>query len=351
MTEQQQCWIIIDSKPTALPKVSFSKFWLLITNAKLNKNRIQNTLVKRLPKIDISLYFCKMQILDGKIVSQAVKDDLKAKTIVLKEQGKKTPHLAAILVGNNGASETYVASKIKSCEEIGFKSSMIRLDENIEESALTDAIEKLNKDEDVDGILVQLPLPKHFNEEKIINLIDPKKDVDGFHPNSVGRLVQGLPTFISATPYGIILLLKHYNIETAGKHAVVIGRSNIVGRPMSILLSLNTNPGNCTVTLCHSKTENLKEICQQADIIVAALGKVGFLTADMVKENAVVIDVGITRVPDATKKSGFAIKGDVDFENVAPKSSFITPVPGGVGLMTIAALLMNTYNACTQNNL
>lgn len=289
-----------------------------------------------------------MQILDGKIVAQAVKDDLKQQTIDLKAKGGKTPHLAAILVGTDGASETYVASKIKSCEEIGFKSTLQRFESDIDESTLIEAIEALNQDADVDGILVQLPLPKHFNEEKIINLIAPEKDVDGFHPISLGKLVQGLPTFISATPYGIMLLLKHYNIDTVGKHAVVIGRSNIVGRPMSILLSQNTNPGNCTVTLCHSKTQHLKDICLQADIIVAALGKVSFLTADMVKENAVVIDVGITRVADSSKKSGFALKGDVDFENVAPKCSYITPVPGGVGLMTIAALLMNTFNACVK---
>ena len=287
-----------------------------------------------------------MQILDGKIVSQAVKDTIKEKTAQLKFSRKKTPHLAAILVGANGASETYVASKVKSCEEIGFTSTLIRLDANITEAELIEAIEKLNANDDVDGILVQLPLPKQISEEKIINLIDPLKDVDGFHPMSVGKMVQGMPTFIPATPYGIIMMLEHYKIETKGKHAVVIGRSNIVGRPISILLSRNTYPGNCTVTVCHSHTHNLKEICLQADIIIAALGIPGFLTADMVKENAVIIDVGITRVADETKKSGFAIKGDVDFANVAPKCSFITPVPGGVGLMTIAALMMNTYNAC-----
>lgn len=289
-----------------------------------------------------------MQILDGKIVSQAVKDSIKEKTAALKQDGKKTPHLAAVLVGTNGASETYVASKVKSCEEVGFKSTLIRLDENIEEAVLIDTIEQLNNDADVDGILVQLPLPKQISEEKIINIIHPDKDVDGFHPMSIGKMVQGLPTYIPATPHGILLMLEHYKIETKGKHAVVIGRSNIVGRPISILLNRNAYPGNCTVTVCHSHTPNLKEICLQADIIVAALGKPLFLTADMVKENAVVVDVGITRVPDATKKSGFAIKGDVDFANVAPKCSYITPVPGGVGLMTIAALLMNTYNACLQ---
>ncbi len=286
-----------------------------------------------------------MQLLDGKAVSQAVKEELKVLMVKHMEAGGKTPHLAAILVGSNGASETYVASKIKSCAEVGFKSSLQRFDTGISEAALINAIEMLNADEDVDGILVQLPLPKHISEEKIINVIHPAKDVDGFHPGSVGKMVQGLPSFIPATPYGIMLLLKHYNIDTAGKHAVVIGRSNIVGRPMSILLSQNTNPGNCTVTLCHSKTKNLKAFCLQADIIVAALGKPEFLTADMVKENAVIIDVGITRVEDPSKKSGYALKGDVDFLNVAPKTSYITPVPGGVGLMTIAALLMNTFNA------
>ena len=296
------------------------------------------------------LLLLRMQILDGKIVSQSVKDSVKEKTLQLKTGKKKTPHLAAVLVGADGASETYVASKVKSCEEVGFTSTLIRLDASINEDELVEAIEKLNADEDVDGILVQLPLPKQISEERIINLIDPAKDVDGFHPVSVGRMVQGLSTFIPATPYGILLMMEHYKIETKGKHAVVIGRSNIVGRPISILLNRNTYPGNCTVTVCHSHTPNLKELCLQADIIVAALGKPGFLTADMVKENAVIIDVGITRIADPSKKSGFAIKGDVDFVNVAPKCSYITPVPGGVGLMTIAALLMNTYKACTDKN-
>ena len=286
-----------------------------------------------------------MEMLDGKIVSQAVKDDLKKRVLLLRQQNKKVPHLAAILIGNNGASETYVASKIKNCAEIGFKSTLIRFDEMVSEVDLIRAIEKLNKDEDVDGILVQLPLPRQVREEMIINLINPSKDVDGFHPQNTGKMMQGLPSYIPATPYGILLLLEHYKIETAGKHAVVIGRSNIVGRPISILLSLNTNPGNCTVTLCHSRTTNLRDICLQADIVVAALGKPGFLTAEMVKENAVVIDVGITRVADPSKKSGFSIKGDVDFTNVAPRCSFITPVPGGVGLMTIAAVLKNTWEA------
>jgi methylenetetrahydrofolate dehydrogenase (NADP+) / methenyltetrahydrofolate cyclohydrolase len=291
------------------------------------------------------LYLCKMQILDGKTVANTVKEEIKNRTTSHKNNTGVTPHLAAILIGNNGASETYVASKIKNCEEVGFKSTLIRFIETVEEKELVEAITRLNEDNSVHGILVQLPLPKHINEANIIHLIYPSKDVDGFHPISVGKLVQGLDTFVPATPLGVMMMLKHYNIETAGKNAVVIGRSNIVGRPMSILLSANTNPGNCTVTLCHSKTKNLEKICADADIIVAALGIPGFLKAQMVKEGAVVIDVGITRVIDSTKKTGFAIKGDVDFENVAPKCSFITPVPGGVGLMTIAALLENTLKA------
>lgn len=292
-----------------------------------------------------------MQLLDGKLASQAIKDDLKIKVEDLKKQGNKIPHLAAILVGNNGASETYVASKVKSCEEIGFKSTLLHLADNVSEAELLEVIHKLNYDNDVDGILVQLPLPKHISEEKIINLINPAKDVDGFHPVNVGKMVQGLETFISATPYGILLLLQHYKIETKGKHAVIIGRSNIVGRPISILLSRNDDTGNCTVTLCHSHTKNVKEICLQADIIITALGVPGFLKAEMVKQDAVVIDVGITRVADASKKSGYTLKGDVDFENVAAKCSYITPVPGGVGPMTIAALLMNTYKACLNHDL
>lgn len=289
-----------------------------------------------------------MKTLDGKLVSQAVKDELKQKTTQLREAGGKIPHLAAILIGNNGASETYVASKVKSCDEIGFRSTLIRLEEQITEAELLDQIRQLNEDTDVDGILVQLPLPKHISEQKVIDTISPDKDVDGFHPVSVGRMVQGLPSFLPATPYGILLLLEHYQIETKGKHAVIIGRSNIVGRPISILLSRNAYPGNCTVTVCHSHTPNLKEICLEGDIIVAALGRPEFLTADMVKEGAVVIDVGITRVKDETKKSGFSIKGDVDFANVASKCSYITPVPGGVGPMTIAALLMNTFNSAAR---
>ena len=291
-----------------------------------------------------------MQILDGQLVSQATKDELKLNVSQLRTEGKKIPHLAAVLVGNNGASETYVGSKVRTCEEIGFKSTLVRLDEDISEYKLLQEIERLNNDPDIDGILVQLPLPKHISDEAVINTSDPSKDVDGFHPISAGRLVQGLPTFVAATPHGIMLILEHYKIDTRGKHAVVIGRSNIVGRPMSILLSANTNPGNCTVTLCHSQTKNLKELCLQADIIVAALGKPEFLTADMVKEGAIVIDVGITRVPDPSKKRGYSIKGDVDFANVSPKCSYITPVPGGVGPMTIAALMKNTYAACLEKN-
>ena len=291
-----------------------------------------------------------MEILNGKIVSQHIKDELKSIADNLILEGKRAPHLAAILIGNNGASETYVASKIKNCEEIGFKSTLIRLNENVVEQELIVAINQLNENDLVDGILVQLPLPPHFDEQKIINLINPNKDVDGFSPVSIGKMVLGMPTFIPATPYGIMLMLEHYNIETSGKHAVIIGRSNIVGRPISILLSQGSKYGNCTVTVCHSRTKNIKEICLTADIIVAAIGIPEFVKSDMVKDGAVVIDVGITRVKDETKKSGFSIKGDVDFDAVSPKCSFISPVPGGVGLMTIAALLKNTLNAYNQQN-
>ncbi len=286
-----------------------------------------------------------MEILDGQLVSRTIKDSLTLDVAALVAEGKKIPHLAAVLVGKNGASETYVAAKVKACAEVGFQSTMIRLEESVSQAKLLSVIEDLNQDMDVDGILVQLPLPKHISDETVILAIDPSKDVDGFHPVNVGKLVLGKPSFISATPYGIMLLLKHYKIETTGKQAAVIGRSNIVGRPMSILLSANTRPGNCTVTLCHSHTHNLKEICASSDIIVAALGKPEFVCADMVKPGAVVIDVGITRVPDASKKSGFALIGDVAFAEVSPKCSFITPVPGGVGPMTIAALMKNTFTA------
>ena len=299
-------------------------------------------------KLSGGYYLWRMKILDGQLVSQATKEELKIKVADLLKEGKKIPHLAAVLVGNNGASETYVGSKVRTCEEIGYKSTLIRLDETISEQDLLDTIKKLNDDDDVDGILVQLPLPKGISEQKVIDTISAAKDVDGFHSVNVGRMVQGLPGFVSATPYGIMLLLEYYKIDTRGMNAAVIGRSNIVGRPMSILLSAATNPGNCTVTLCHSHTKNIKEICRNADIIVAALGKPGFLTGDMVKEGAIVIDVGISRVPDAAKKRGYAIKGDVNYEEVSPKCSYITPVPGGVGPMTIAALMKNTYLACTS---
>lgn len=291
-----------------------------------------------------------MQLMDGKLASAAIKQKVAQLVQTRAAKGLKAPHLAAILVGTDGASETYVASKVKTCEELGFQSTLLRLDASTDEATLLQHIQQLNDNPDVDGILVQLPLPKHIPEAKVIETIHPSKDVDGFHPVSVGRLVQGLESFIPATPYGIMLMLEHFQIPTTGKHAVVIGRSNIVGRPMSILLSSQLPYGNCTVTVCHSKTANLKELTLQADIIVAALGRPGFLTGDMVKEGAVVIDVGITRVPDASKKKGFAIKGDVDFESVAPKSSWITPVPGGVGLMTIGALMMNTLAAAERRS-
>ena len=286
-----------------------------------------------------------MIILDGKIASSAIKELLKKEVGAIINNSKRPPHLAAILVGNNGASETYVASKVKQCAEIGFQSTLIRLEADVAEDILLLKIEALNNDSTVDGILVQLPLPKHINAQKVIESIDPAKDVDGFHPSSAGKLVQGLPTFIPATPYGIMLMLDHFNIETKGKHAVVVGRSNIVGRPMSILLSSNIEHGNCTVTICHSHTYNLKEMCLQADILVAALGKPEFVKEDMVKQGAVVIDVGITRVEDATAKKGFRIKGDVAYDEVAPKTSAITPVPGGVGLLTVAMLMKNTLTA------
>ncbi|HKZ67197.1 MAG TPA: bifunctional methylenetetrahydrofolate dehydrogenase/methenyltetrahydrofolate cyclohydrolase FolD [Chitinophagaceae bacterium] len=291
-----------------------------------------------------------MQILDGKKAAQAIKDDLRIDVAQRSNEGKKIPHLAAILVGNSGASETYVAAKVKACEETGFKSTLIRFEDSISENKLLEKIEEMNADTDIDGILVQLPLPKHISDENVINTVSPDKDVDGFHPVNIGKMVQGLPSFVPATPYGIMLLLQHYKIDTKGKHAIVIGRSNIVGRPMSILLSANGNPGNCTVTICHSQTRNLQEICLQGDIIVAALGRPEFVKADMVKEGAIIIDVGITRAEDKARKSGFKLKGDVDFDAVSPKCSWITPVPGGVGPMTIAALMKNTFQSCTMKN-
>jgi methylenetetrahydrofolate dehydrogenase (NADP+)/methenyltetrahydrofolate cyclohydrolase len=283
-----------------------------------------------------------MKLIDGKLISAQVKLELKEEVEKQKASGGKIPHLAAILVGNNGSSETYVASKIRSCEEIGFKSTLIRRDDSITEQELLEVIAQLNEDDDIDGFIVQLPLPAQINVEKVIESIEPRKDVDGFHPINIGRMAKGLPAYISATPFGVLELIKRYNIETAGKHCVVVGRSQIVGLPMSILMQRNTYPGNCTVSLVHSRTQNLAEITRQADILIAALGKPEFITADMVKEGAVVIDVGLTRIVDETKKSGFALKGDVKFDEVAPKSSYITPVPGGVGLMTVAALMHNT---------
>ena len=296
------------------------------------------------------MYICAMEILDGKKAAQAIRNELKMEVAQRAAEGKKIPHLAAILVGSNGASETYVAAKVKACEEVGFKSTLIRFEETIAAIKLLDKIEELNNDPDVDGILVQLPLPKHISDQQVIDAINPEKDVDGFHPVNVGKMMQGVAGFIPATPHGIMLLLKHYKIDTKGKHAVVVGRSNIVGRPMSVLLSSNSNPGNCTVTICHSHTKNIKDFCLQADIIVAALGKPEFITEDMVKEGAIIIDVGITREMDASKKSGFKLKGDVQFEKVAPKCSYITPVPGGVGPMTIAALMKNTFHSCKMKN-
>jgi len=288
-----------------------------------------------------------MLVLDGKIASAAVKASLLQQTQALKAAGKRAPHLAAILVGNNGASETYVASKVKNCDETGFESSLIRFTEEVSEAELLAKINELNADENVDGILVQLPLPKHINDEKIIEAIHPNKDVDGFHPTNIGRLVQGLDTFIPATPYGVLLMLEHFNIETKGKHAVVVGRSNIVGRPMSILLSSERPQGNASVTLCHRHTpkEALIKLTQQADILVVAVGIPEFITADMIKAGAVIIDVGITRVEDATAKKGFRIKGDVNYQQAITKAAAVTPVPGGVGLMTIAGLLKNTMKA------
>jgi methylenetetrahydrofolate dehydrogenase (NADP+)/methenyltetrahydrofolate cyclohydrolase len=281
-----------------------------------------------------------MELIDGKVIAELLKLEIAIEVSQIKDSGKRAPHLAAILVGHDGGSETYVAAKVKACEVVGFDSTLIRFEDDVTENELLLAIDKLNKDTGIDGFIVQLPLPKHISEEKVIENIDPKKDVDGFHPINVGRVVAGMPAFVSATPFGIMELLRRYKIETKGKSCAVIGRSNIVGRPMSILLS--QKGVDCTVTLCHSRTKNLKEICLNSDIIVAALGMPEFLTGDMVKEGAVVIDVGTTRVPSDQTKSGFKLKGDVKFDEVAPKCSFITPVPGGVGPMTIASLLYNT---------
>lgn len=281
-----------------------------------------------------------MVLIDGKKTSEIIQTEIAGEVIRIKNEGKNTPHLAAILVGHDGGSETYVAAKVKACERVGFKSTLIRFEDSVTQEELLKCIGELNIDSDLDGFIVQLPLPKHISEEKIVEAINPSKDVDGFHPVNVGRMVAGMPAFISATPFGIMELIKRYKIETSGKNCVVIGRSNIVGRPMSILLSQKGI--DCTVTLCHSRTKNLKGICAQADIIIAALGMAEFLTGDMVKEGAVVIDVGITRVKSDKTKSGWKLLGDVKFDEVAPKCSFITPVPGGVGPMTIASLLFNT---------
>ncbi|MEI7525590.1 MAG: tetrahydrofolate dehydrogenase/cyclohydrolase catalytic domain-containing protein [Mariniphaga sp.] len=281
-----------------------------------------------------------MILIDGKKTSEILQAEIAEEVLLIKSRGGKTPHLAAVLVGHDGGSETYVAAKVKACDRVGFKSTLIRFEDNVTEEELLNCIGQLNSDADLDGFIVQLPLPKHISEEKIVAAINPHKDVDGFHPVNVGRMVAGLPAFISATPFGIMELIKRYNIATSGKNCVVIGRSNIVGRPMSILLSQKGI--DCTVTLCHSRTKNLKAICAEADIIIAALGMAEFLTGEMVKEGAVVIDVGITRVKSDKTKSGWKLLGDVKFDEVAPKCSYITPVPGGVGPMTIASLLYNT---------
>lgn len=288
------------------------------------------------------------KLLDGKATSAAIKQEIAAEVAKMVASGKPAPHLVAILVGHDGGSETYVASKMKTCEEVGFRSSLIRYEEDVTEQTLLAEINRLNQDQDVTGFIVQLPLPKHIDEQKIIEAVDPRKDVDGFHPINVGRMSIGLPCFVSATPKGILELLRRNEIETRGKHCVVLGRSNIVGKPMAQLLLHKANPGDCTVTVCHSRTPNIKELCLQADIIVAALGVPEFLKADMVKPGAVIVDVGTTRVPDPSRKSGFRLTGDVCFDEVAPLASAITPVPGGVGPMTIVSLMLNTLQAAKQ---
>lgn len=287
-----------------------------------------------------------MELIDGKKIAAQVKQELADEVTRLKAAGHKTPHLVAVLVGNDPASETYVASKVKACQEVGFKSTEMRYSADITEEQLLAVVDKLNRDADVDGYIVQLPLPKHISEQKVLLAIDPDKDVDGFHPCNVGKMVTGLPTYLPATPAGIVELLKRYHIPTQGKHCVVIGRSNIVGTPMSVLMSRKDKYADCTVTICHSRTRNIKDYTLQADILVVALGKPHFVTADMVKDGAVVVDVGIHRIPSDKTKSGFRLVGDVDFEQVAPKCSYITPVPGGVGPMTIVSLLQNTLKAC-----
>ncbi|MGE8422494.1 MAG: bifunctional 5,10-methylenetetrahydrofolate dehydrogenase/5,10-methenyltetrahydrofolate cyclohydrolase [Sphingobacterium siyangense] len=286
-----------------------------------------------------------MNLLDGNLVYEKIKEQIALDAAEFTTQTGRKPHLVAILVGNDGGSETYVASKMRNCQLVGFESTNIRYDENITEDELIAKVKEINQDESIDGLIVQLPLPKHIDPDKVTEAIDYRKDVDGFHPINLGRMQRNLPCFIPATPYGIMLMLEYYKIDTAGKHAVVVGRSNIVGSPMSILLARNSNPGNCTVTLTHSRTKDLKTEVLRGDIIVAAIGKKNFVTADMVKDGAVVIDVGINRETSTATKSGFKLFGDVDFENVAPKASWITPVPGGVGLMTIVGLLKNTLEA------
>lgn len=286
-----------------------------------------------------------MQLIDGKAVSAQMKQEIAQEVEALKKAGKRAPKLVAVLVGNDGGSETYVAAKHKTCQEVGFDSEVIRFDSTISEEELLACVHRLNEDDSVDGFIVQLPLPKHIDEQKIIEAIDYRKDVDGFHPINVGRMSIGLPCFVSATPAGIVELLKRYNIPTQGKHCVVLGRSNIVGKPVAGLMAQKGYPGDCTVTICHSRSANLKEMCLQADIIIAALGVPGFLKGDMVKDGVVVIDVGTTRVPATDTKSGFRLKGDVEFSEVAPKASYITPVPGGVGPMTIISLMRNTLLA------
>ncbi|MCX2741826.1 bifunctional 5,10-methylenetetrahydrofolate dehydrogenase/5,10-methenyltetrahydrofolate cyclohydrolase [Pontibacter anaerobius] len=289
-----------------------------------------------------------MTLLDGKKTSEAIQNEIAAEVTDIKAKGGKVPHLAAILVGNDGGSVTYVNNKVLACERIGFGSSLIRYEDTVTEEELLQKIKELNEDEEIDGFIVQLPLPKHIDTEKVIEAIDPKKDVDGFHPTNVGRMVAGLPAYLPATPAGILQLLQRYEIETNGKHCVVIGRSNIVGTPMSILMAKSGYPGNATVTLCHRNTVDLPYFTRLADIIIVAVGQPGLIKADMVKEGAVVIDVGTTRVPDASRKSGFRLRGDVDFDNVAEKCSYITPVPGGVGPLTISMLMANTLKAAKK---
>jgi len=286
-----------------------------------------------------------MKILDGKEISAKIQQEIADEVKLIKSRNGKVPHLAAVLVGSSGPSLTYVNAKVKACEKVGFNSTLVKLNDTVSEKELLDTIDELNSNDDIDGFIVQLPLPKHINEKKVTQAVSPDKDVDGFHPANLGKMVLDLPTFLPATPYGILQLLERYNVETNGKHCVVVGRSHIVGSPISILMARNSYPGNCTVTLTHSRTTNFKEICKSADILIVALGKPNYITADMVKEGVVIVDVGITRITDTSKKSGYKLVGDVNFDKVKEKASFITPVPGGVGPMTIASLLKNTLLA------